>query len=325
MLIGPSRPAMVDLRQLRYFLAVADELHFGHAAERLHMAQPPLSQAIRKLEANLGVRLLDRDSRSVSLTEPGRVFAEEARRVLADVDFAVGETRRAAVDPTTIVRIGCAPPVPIARLHRFLTGLREILPSVRPLVKHQIALKQVHDLRAGELDLGIFLDAGTHPEIETAPVFAGEPMMALVPTRHRLARTCVVSPEDMAGEPLVMFPRAANAGLHDRILGSLAAAGYRQPTVLAASGPDQRDVALAVADGLGVALVPATQEADVERMVLTKRPLNPGVMMPDTLIAWRANPPRQARDVLGSVRALADNLHRATTAERDRSGEADGS
>src|SRR3954454_21826940 len=116
----PPSPS-IELRHLRYFLAVFEELHFGRAAERLHIAQPPLSQAIRRLETELGVRLLHRTSRIVIATEPGKVFAEEARKVLAAFDLSVSEARRAAGLPS-VVRIGCSPFLPIESLQAFLAA-----------------------------------------------------------------------------------------------------------------------------------------------------------------------------------------------------------
>ena len=128
--------ANIELRHVRYFLVVAEELHYGRAAKRLHMAQPPLSRAIRRLESELGVRLLERTSRSVSLTAAGRVFAEEAREILSSVDFAIREARSTAAAEGATIRLGCVPHAPIDRLHRFLTGLRAIVPGAHTVVEH---------------------------------------------------------------------------------------------------------------------------------------------------------------------------------------------
>jgi DNA-binding transcriptional LysR family regulator len=310
-----STPTRIELRHLRYFLAVADELHFRRAAERLHMAQPPLSQAIRAIEHELGVQLFDRTSRSVSLTEAGRVFAADARSLLAGVDFAIGEARRAAVDQA-VIQIGCVPDAPIAHLHRFLAGLREILPDAQPRLRNLASLDQASELRAGHLDLGILHDPGLRPDIDTTPVFAGEPMTALVPATHRLAELPAISPDDLADEPLVMFPRTANAALHDRVLAIIAGIGYRPRAVLEAPGADRRDLELAVAEGRGIALVPATREASGEEVV-TQRPLDRLVPMPDSVLAWRGDPPRLLRQALGPIRELARELHRTTTLKRD--------
>src|SRR3954447_5158313 len=104
-------PPAIDIRHLRYFLAVVEELHFGRAADRLHIAQPPLSQAIRKLETELGVQLFHRTSREVVVTEAGVVFAEEARKILVGFDVAVAEARHAG-GANAVLRIGCSPFLP---------------------------------------------------------------------------------------------------------------------------------------------------------------------------------------------------------------------
>jgi DNA-binding transcriptional LysR family regulator len=298
-----SAPHRIELRHLRYFLAVADELHFRRAAERLHMAQPPLSQAIRALEIELGVQLFERNSRSVTLTEAGRLFAVE-------------EVRRAGAD-RPILRVGCIAATPITFLHQFLAGLHETLPAAQPRMRHLPSFEQVSELQAGQLDLGIFYDAGRHRGIESTPVFAGEPMMALLPGSHRLASLPVVPAEELADEPLVMFPRAANAALYDRMLAILAGIGYRPPVVVEAPGTDRRDMALAVAEGLGVALLPATRRA-IGDDVVAARPLDRLAAMPDMVVAWRATPTRLLRQALEPIRELARNLHQLTTAERDR-------
>src|SRR3954470_14471877 len=107
----PPAPTTIELRHLRYFLAVIDELHFGRAAERLHMAQPPLSRAVRQLEDELGVKLLNRTSRVVTPTEAGLVFAEEARKVLGGFELAVAEAHRAG-GPSRLLRLGAVPYLP---------------------------------------------------------------------------------------------------------------------------------------------------------------------------------------------------------------------
>jgi DNA-binding transcriptional LysR family regulator len=148
-------PSGIELRHLRYFLAVFEELHFGRAAERLHIAQPPLSQAIRKLEQELGVELFERTSRAVKATPAATALAEEARKVLADFDFAVSEARKVGRQDAPL-RIGCLSFLPMSRLERFLSELKERDASLRTEVTHMWALEQVEALLRGRLDLGVF-------------------------------------------------------------------------------------------------------------------------------------------------------------------------
>ena len=206
-------PPAIELRHCRYFLAVMEELHFGRAADRLRIAQPPLSQAIRKLECELGVQLLHRTTRIVTPTEAGRVFAQEVRTTLTSFDLAVAEARRAGGADT--LRIGCVPQVPIARLHGFLDALGEHTRSGQAEVIHLPSLEQVRHLQRGELDLGIFHHAGAPDGIATEPLFAGEPLAALLPTRHRLSGKPVLEPPDLETEVLATFPRDVNPTLYD--------------------------------------------------------------------------------------------------------------
>ena len=304
-------PIAVELRHLRYFLAVFEELHFGRAAARLRIAQPPLSQAIRKLERELGVQLFERTSRMVSATEAGRVFAVESRKVLADFDTAVAEARRAggAASP---LRIGCMPDLPIQQLLRFLGALHERDPNARVQVTHMNFLEQMHGLATSEIDLGILHASEGDSQIETEPLFAGEPLAAFLPPAHPLAEKQVLGPGDFRSQTLIIFPRKANPALHDRLLALIDEAGYRFATVREAGGMNPRDAMLSAADGLGVALGPfSLPDVSDVRGVVVRRRLEPGMSMPDTVVAWRANPPRKLEEKLSVAREVARELRAA--------------
>ena len=167
-------------------------------------------------------------------------------------------------------------------------------------------------LNSGEIDLAIVHDTAATVDIMTAPVFAGQPLVALLPAAHRAAALPAVSPNDLAGEPLLVFPGDASATLHGWIRRVAASAGYRLSKVIEGGGADPRDAALAVADGLGIALVPATGPPAAEPIV-AQRPLRPAIVMPDSVLAWRRRPPRVLQDALEPVRELAGDLHRTTS------------
>ena len=308
-----SHPA-IELRHLRYFLAVSEELHFGRAAQRLHIAQPPLSQAIRKLEQELGVSLLRRTSRVVTQTEAGRVFAEEARTVLASFDRALAEARKAGGVGTKL-RIGCAVNLAIERLLRFLTALHETEPALEAHVTHLSAFEQVARLRRGDLDLAIFFHAEEYDDLEMSPVFSGEPLAVYLPLDHRLAAREVLGPSDLAGETLVTFPREANPALHDHLLASFGAAGYRFTNVEEAGGLNARDLMVAVAERSGAAFWPVIGEGSETNTIATARALDPPLTMPDTVVAWATIPERLPAALIESIRGLADRLRRESDSE----------
>jgi DNA-binding transcriptional LysR family regulator len=302
-------PPPVEIRHLRYFLAVAEELHFRRAAERLHIAQPPLSQAIRKLEAGIGVQLLERTSRAVAPTEAGRVFAEEARKVLASLERAVAETRRTA-NGHPQPRIGCVTHLPLDELQRFLDALHRRDPTTRPEVMHMVTVEQLPRLRDGRLELGILYDVQgfDFEDIEVEPLFDGTEMVALVSEDHPAAAKDPVGPDDLAEDELVLFPRSVNQPLHDWLVARITEAGYRFRGVHEVSGPDPRDIVLGVAEEAGVALVPVVYEDAWARGIVARRRLERPVSMPRTVLGWRADPPERLRRFVEDARQAAREL-----------------
>jgi DNA-binding transcriptional LysR family regulator len=310
-----SHPA-IELRHLRYFLAVSEELHFGRAARRLHIAQPPLSQAIRKLEHELGVSLLRRTSRVVTQTEAGRVFAEEARNVLAAFDRAVAEARKAGGVGTKL-RIGCALNLAIDQLLRFLTSLHETEPALEAHVTHLAASEQVERLRRGDLDLGIFFDAEKYDDLEMSPLFPGEHLAVYLPRDHHLAATEVLGPSDLVDEVLVTFPREANPALHDHLLASFGSAGYRFRSVEEAGGLNARDLMVAVAERSGVAFWPSLGEGGETSTIVVDRALDPPLTMPDTVVAWTVAPERLPAALIENIRRMAKTLRWESDPDQD--------
>lgn len=193
------------LEQLRGFVAVADELHFGRAAERLAMTQPPLSRSIQKLERAVGAQLLERDNRRVELTTAGTVFLGEARRLLGLADSAVEQAQRIQAGSAGTVRIGFTAASTFAVLTRLLDLLGSAFPAVHLDLRELVTGQQVAALHAGELDLGL-----ARPPFDQT-TFAShrlqrEALIVAVPAEHRLARReQPVQPEDVAGEPLIMY------------------------------------------------------------------------------------------------------------------------
>lgn len=306
--------AGIELRHLRYFLAVFEELHFGRAAERMHIAQPPLSQAIRKLEQELGVELFVRTSRAVEPTPAGKALADEARRVLASFEFAVMEARRVGRGDAPL-RIGCVSFLPTARLQRFLAALKERDSSFRAEVSHLWGPEQVDRLRAGGLDLGVLIYTEDYAELEWEPLFPGEQIWAFLPDGHDLAERSVLTPEDLASETMISLPRAVNPVLYDRYMRLFAEAGYSFSHLHELSSQDPRDALLAVAGGLGVVVGPSSlPEVGEEGRSVIGRPLQPPLRLPDVVVAWRASAPRRLRSRLRAVREAARELHEAASA-----------
>src|SRR6476660_9383007 len=193
----------MDLRQLRYFVAVAEERHFGRAAERLHIAQPPLSQQIRRFEAELGEPLLYRTTRSVDLSPAGQVMLERGREILAAVDSAVDDARRAARGEYGHLAIGFTGSSTYEMLPSLAAALRRELPGiVLDLRGELLTPAQVAQLLDRTLDLGLLRPPVHERDLDTE-VLRSEPLIAVLPESHPLADSEAVPLEQLSGQPLV--------------------------------------------------------------------------------------------------------------------------
>jgi DNA-binding transcriptional LysR family regulator len=304
--------AGIELRHLRYFLAVYEELHFGRAAARLHMAQPPLSQAIRKLEDELGVELFVRSSRAVKPTAAGTVLAEEARRAIASVEFAIAEARQVGLGERPL-RVGCLTFLPTNRLEQFLSELKQHNGELRTEVTHLVSREQIERLRSGSLDLGVLISSQDYPDLDYEPMLPSGGVVALIPNGHRLAEKQVLTPDDLAFESLVFFPRSANPALYDGVLGMLEDGGYRFAERHEGSS-DPRDILLAVEGGLGIAFIQEAFAGIADGRPVVVRPIDPQLVLPDVIVAWRTNAPRRLRALLPAVRDIARGLYAGAAA-----------
>lgn len=243
----------IELRHLRYFVAVAEELHFGRAAEQLHVAQPGLSQQIKVLENDLGVSLFDRSSRHVELTPAGAVLLIEGKRALAQTERALDRTRRTGrgeLGRLTVAAIGSAT---YDVLPTVLREHRRRYPDVELLLREMSTGAQVNALRTGEIDVGfIRLPADTH-DLVTATV-REEAMLLMLPASHPLAELSEVPLGTLAGEPLIVFPAAPRPSWADTVIASCRQAGFDPRVVQEAM--ESATVVSFVAAEIGLALVP---------------------------------------------------------------------
>jgi len=239
---------MFDFRQLRYFIAVAEELSFTRAAIRLHLSQPPLSQQIQALEQDLGVRLLERNKRNVALTEPGRIFLEQARQILAKADEARSHVVAAAAGYSGQLRLAYTVSVSFhPALPQTLLRYGQIAPNV---------LVQLSEMYT---DVGFVRDEPIHAQDARnlrLSVIDREPLLLAMPTRHPLANRSSLRLAEVAGDPFVSQPRELAATLYDRLVTLATKAGF-QPLIGQHAQQINGLLAL-VAAGLGLALVPAT-------------------------------------------------------------------
>lgn len=245
----------IDLRHLRYFVAVAEELHFGRAAARLGMAQPPLSQQIQRLEAELGVMLFVRTNRSVALTDAGRVFLDESRHLLADVTGAVEATRRAGRGASGSLTVAFAASVMFLTLPTIIRRFRARYPDVRLDLRELPTAPQLEGLKRGELDIGFVREPAPDEELRCETVLR-EPLVFAVARGHRLARRTRVTLRECANEDFVLFPRDVAPGLHAQVFAVCREAGFT-PRVVQVSRELYTTVSLVEA-GVGVTIIPAS-------------------------------------------------------------------
>ncbi|GAA3207672.1 LysR substrate-binding domain-containing protein [Actinocorallia longicatena] len=244
----------MDLRHLRYFVAVAEELHFGRAAERLHMAQPPLSQAVRRLEAELGVELLRRTTRRVDLTDAGRAYLARARRILGEVDEASHEARRVAAGAVGRLSIGCVGSATYSLLPALSRGLSLELPGVDFSFRGEMLVPgQVAALRSGEIDLALLRPPVADPSLTVLPL-RRDRLVVAVPADHPLAALPRIGVADLREAPLIVHSADRRSVMYGIVLRLFRDAAV-EPRVRHEVGETSTLVTL-VAGGLGVAVVP---------------------------------------------------------------------
>jgi DNA-binding transcriptional LysR family regulator len=244
----------MELRHLRYFVAVAEELHFRRAAERLYVAQPAVSEQVRKLEQELGVRLFDRTQRRVSLTTAGGAMLEEARRVLLAADVAMQAARSAGDSATMPLRIGYVPDALPSVVPRALRRLVASAPRVQVELETGAALRLIEDLRSRRLDAVVVSLPAPANGLRVMRL-ADEHAVAVLPVVHPLAVEPAVALDQLAPERLVMLPAATNPAFRNAVIGMCRDAGLA-PTLVELAEPRVEHVLLAVAAGAGLALLP---------------------------------------------------------------------
>jgi len=247
--------SLVELRLWRQFVAVAEELHFGRAAQRLHMTQPPLTQAIANIERQLGVRLFDRTKRSVQLTATGQALLPEARELLARAQALPAHARAAAHGEIGRLRLAFVSTVGFGLLPQWVRAFRALHPQVEFELVEATGDVQLRLLERGDADAGFMLHSpGFAPAGLDHLRIVREPLVLALPEQHPLATSRTLALKAVLQEPLVMFPRRIVPSLHDAIFGLYHASG-REPRIVQEAIQMQTIVNL-VSAGLGVAWVP---------------------------------------------------------------------
>ena len=274
----------MELRHLRYFVAVAEELHFGRAAHQLHMAQQPLSRQIRNLEDELGVLLFHRTKRTIRLTEAGKAFVQEARKTLSQADHAVTVAQRVSRGEAGHLQVGFTGPILNSILPTIVRQFQQRCPDIHLELKRLQTNEQVNALIKRELHIGLL-----HPPIDASllmqDVIYQEPLVAVIPDIHSLAKDSPspISIKDLANEPFILFPRHVGPVLYDSIISFCHQAGF-SPTVIQEAFPQQTILGLVAAD-LGVSLIHSSIQ-HIRQQGVTVRPLIEVTPTLESAVAW---------------------------------------
>ncbi|UXZ96880.1 LysR family transcriptional regulator [Pseudomonas phytophila] len=248
----------MELRHLRYFIAVAEELHFGRAAQVLGISQPPLSQQIQALEQELGTRLFDRTNRRVELSEAGRLFLDEARLVLAQVDKAADVARRVRLGELGELKIGFTTSAPFtSSIPQAIFAFRQRFPAVHLALQEMNSMEVAAQLEDESIQVGIMRPLAL-PESLVVVELLREPLVAIINAGHPLAQSNEqgLHLSELANEPFVFFPRTYGSGLYAQLMDLARAAGFT-PLITQEAGEVMTIIGL-VAAGLGVTVLPAS-------------------------------------------------------------------
>lgn len=277
----------MDHKLMQSFVAVAEELHFGRAAVRLHISQPPLTKQIQQLEQAMGVRLLERTKRKVELTVAGRVFLDEARAVLHQTGQAVELARKAGRGETGHLSVGFIDAAIYSVVPTIVRQFTERYPEVELSLTDLRIPNQVKLVAERQLDIGFVHPPIVHKALRVESILV-EPLIVALPETHRLAAETEIALADLAPEALIQFPRSINPSLYDEIVGLCRSSGF-SPRIVREATPKQTIIGL-VSVGLGVSLLPACLE-NLRRSGVVYRPIRGRNLSIDTSIIYRREQP----------------------------------
>ncbi|GCE05670.1 LysR family transcriptional regulator [Dictyobacter aurantiacus] len=272
----------MELRHLYYFVAVAEELHFGRAAERLRIAQPPLSQQIQSLEQELGVQLFYRTKRQVQLTEAGELFLPEARLTLAQAEQAMQTARKAGRGEVGRLMLGFVGSATSELLPELIRQFRRQFPEVELQLRELTTAQQVRALHDGRIQLGI-LRPPIPGEGLSLRILAQETLIVALSDTHPLAALERIEVFALAQENFIMFPRQQGPGLYDQIISLCRQAGFSPKIVQEAI--QMQTITSLVAAELGIAIVPSSARL-LRQHGLSYRPLHPQAQATELAMAW---------------------------------------
>lgn len=300
----------MEIRQLEYFIAVAEELHFGRAAARLHVAQPSVSDQIRRLEREFGGQLFQRTSRRVELTKLGQMFLPEARQALAQLHHAADRVRRSAHAASQVLTIGYATDLGPRLLQLAVPLMAKLCPDIEVVPQSMSTPDQLDALRTDRLDIGLTWSPSPDPKLATMLITA-EPLVAALPATHPLTQCEELTVQDLEGLPLVLWHRETNPHLYDQVTTMLGTGGLPVRVTHHATGLD-RMLTIVVA-GAGTAItVPSV--ADMRPTPGAEyRPFAAPAPTVDCTLVWRG------ADDSASTRAFVDVIRTLKTKESFRS------
>lgn len=280
----PAYHGPMELRQLRSFVAVAEELHFRRAADRLHLAQPSVSQQIRTLEAELGVQLFDRNRRGAALTVAGDALLPEARDLLARADQAAANARATGMGQRGRLRLSLTRSLTGGIAGAILDEYRARYPEVEVEVSVGNTMLHVEQLHAGDIDVGFVRPPLEDPGLEELPL-GREPMVCVLPKGHRLSKRRWVRPEDLRDEPLVWWPESHGPGAWREVRGEV----YGDPpwAPLARTEPEEERIVHAVAEGAGISFIMLERSRSLRIPGAVFRRFAPPEPTMGIAIAWR--------------------------------------
>lgn len=293
----------IELRHLRYFVAVAEELHFGRAALRLNLAQPPLSQQIRKLEELLGYPLFLRNSRSVSLTSAGEALLQRARRLLRTMQRDIEETRSVGHGDVGSLHVGFVGSAMLTTLPEIFRAYREAHPRVKLHLHESFTAQVMEGMENGTLDAGILRDGDLMEGFHVTTIYS-EPFVAVLPASHPCARQKSVAVTVLREEPFIYYPRSAGARAYEKPLTLCEEHGFRPNIVQEAS--HWLSILSLIGAGLGVSIGPACIARIASEKVVCL-PLRGAKAVSNIELAWLKG---EARPIVERFRQIADNSRR---------------